>query len=226
MIATTRTRVILYLLLASTLFTVGMLPKDVWAQPTLNLPVEAVTMVAYENYPISKFSIVLSNVAAGYDVANGTYLGWCIEEFVFLDVDVEYDVFLYSTYDPALPVALQDDDWDMVNYLLNHKQGDAIDIQNATWYFVNGGNMPTSPEGQAMVNDALTNGEGFIPGPGQVIAVIAADETQNVIIEIRLPRLVGGEILAVNTVKLVTPLLLLSILIVAGTIGVLSKRPR
>jgi hypothetical protein len=226
MIATTRKRMLLYFVLASTLFAVGLSPKEGWTQPTLNLPVVPVTMAAYKNDPISKFSIVLSNVPAGYDVYNRAYLGWCIEEFIFLTEGVEYDVYLYSSYDPALPVALQDDDWDMVNYILNHKQGDAIDIQNATWYFIDGGNMPSSSEGQAMVNDALANGEGFIPEPGQVIAVICADETQNVIIELRLPRLVGGEILAVDALRLVAPFLPLSILVVAGTIGVLFKRLR
>ena len=163
-----------------------------WAQPQLNLPPGEVTLVVYDGAPISYFSSVLSNVPAGYDITNGTYPGWCIEEFIWIADGVEYNVTLYSSYDPSLPVYLQDPDWDMVNYVLNHKQGNSYAIQNATWYFIDGGNMPSSSEGQAMVNDALANGEGFIPGPGQVVAVIAADDTQNVIIEVRLPRLVGG----------------------------------
>ena len=80
---------------------------------------------------------------------------------------------------------------------------------------------------KAMVNDALANGEGFIPVGGQVIVVICdtiADEQDN-IIEIRLPPTVGGEILSVNTLELVAPFLLLSALVVAGIVGVLFKHP-
>jgi hypothetical protein len=60
----------------------------------------------------------------------------------------------------------------MVNYIINHKQGTVNDIQAAIWYFVNGGFMPSTPAGQAMVNDALANGEGFYPGTGGMLAVL------------------------------------------------------
>jgi hypothetical protein len=219
-----------YLMVMSIMLVVGLGPQNAWAQPVLNLPTGPVTLVVYDGAPISYFSTVLSNVPAGYDVTNGTYPGWCIEEPIFITEGVEHTVTLYSSYDPSLPAHLQDPDWDMVNYLLNHKQGDSYDIQNATWYFVNGGNMPTSLAGQAMVNDALANGEGFIPVGSQVIAVICDtgidEHDQRSIIEVEPPRLVGGEILAVNTLESLAPFLILSAVLVAGTIGVLFTHPR
>jgi len=228
-VSTIRKRTYLCFVLASMLFLLGISSREALAQPYLNLPEEPVTMVVYDGTPISYFLITLSNVPAGYDVTNGTYFGWCIEEYIFLTLGEEYTVSLYSSYDPDLPAYLQDDDWDMVNYILNHKQGDAIAIQQAIWYFVNGGNMPSSPEGQAMVNDAKNNGEGFIPEPGQVIAVICDtdggdDHPQHTIIEVERPLLVGGEILSVNALELVAPFLLPSLSIIAGIIAVLFKR--
>ncbi|RLI29824.1 hypothetical protein DRO50_00835 [Candidatus Bathyarchaeota archaeon] len=94
---------------------------------------------------------------------------------------------MYSTYDPDNPHP--DEDWDMVNYILNHKQGSWEDVQDAIWFFVDGGRWPSNPAGQAMVNDALANGEGFVPGPGQTLAVILYIDgyTQIPIIEVTVP---------------------------------------
>jgi hypothetical protein len=62
--------------------------------------------------------------------------------------------------------------WTKVNYILNNKQGNPTDQQAAIWYFIDGGHMPSTAAGKAMVNDALANGSGFVPGPGQTLAVI------------------------------------------------------
>ena len=50
-----------------------------------------------------------------------------------------------------------------------------MDIQSAIWYFADAGYpMPADPEAVAMINDALANGGGFRPKPGQIGAVILA----------------------------------------------------
>ncbi len=81
-------------------------------------------------------------------------------------------VFLYSSLNP--PGELADEKWDMINYVLNHKQGAVEDIQHAIWYFMHMGGQyePTRTLAWTIINDTLGNGEGFLPGPGQVTAVI------------------------------------------------------
>ena len=77
-----------------------------------------------------------------------------------------------------------------------------------------------------MVNEALMYGEGFVPGPGQVIAVICdtGDENQLTIIEVERPPVVGGEILSINTLEVIAPFLLVLILAIVGISGFLFKK--
>ncbi len=125
----------------------------------------------------SYFLTTLTDVPSGYDVTNTTYLGWCI------DVDAQmsrspatHQVVLYSSLDPPNGT-LKDQRWDIVNYILNHKQGTADDIQAAMWYFIHfDDETETPPTNQtiawAIIGDALANGTGYIPAPGETVAVI------------------------------------------------------
>jgi len=137
------------------------------------------------------FALELSGVPAGYDIADGVYDGWCVDEDIPLPFHVTLEVDIYSSYDPALPPSLQDADWDMVNYVLNHKHPMAGDfsIQEAISYFVGTELPPFTWFGQSMVDDALANGEGFYPSPGEIIAVIldAGPGIQPTIIEVIHP---------------------------------------
>ena len=170
---------------------------------SLNLPPDPVTMTIYDG-TISYFDTVLSNVPSGYNVANRIYLGWCNDIRYDIPRDTDFSVMLYSSCAP--PVGLVGERWDMINYILNHKQGEMMDIQQAIWYFMKYPDgtpeaewrpeyTPT-PAAQAIVDDALANGAGFVPGPGEVVAVICypAEETQIPIIELRVrhPKSVGG----------------------------------
>jgi len=158
----------------------------------LNLPATPVTMEIVYPGVESTFITTLSNIPPGYDITDGTYLGWCVDRTLYYPAPppAAYDVILYSSYYP--PASLSGEQWDMVNYILNHKQGTPLDIQEAIWYFIDGfpgPYIPGSPEGMAMVNDALANGGGYVPGLGEVIVVICypVDHiTQITIIE--LPR--------------------------------------
>jgi hypothetical protein len=118
-----------------------------------------------------------------YDVENGVYPGWCLDYHTPLPFDdfVEPDVMpipvmLYSSYCP--PDELISDGWDEVNYILNHKHPDAgwSDIHKAINQFVVfGDTVPAPPEGSIgdqMVDEAMSKDPDWIPGCGDVVAVI------------------------------------------------------
>lgn len=138
----------------------------------VNLP-STIVKIEVINGTATYFNITLSEVPMGYDVANGTYPGWCVDQTAIMARSpVTHEVRLYSSVNP--PVTLATQRWDMVNYILNHKQGTLDDIQQAIWYFVNGiGNYtPSRAVATAIVNEALANGTGFIPESNQTITVI------------------------------------------------------
>ena len=121
----------------------------------------------------SYFDTILGEVPSGYDVTNATYRGWCVDvRTKMARSPATHAVFLYSSLSP--PGELASEAWDMINYILNHKQGSVQDIQQAIWYFMrmDGEYNPSNAGAWAMINDALENGGGFVPGPGQVTAVI------------------------------------------------------
>lgn len=142
----------------------------------LNLPSTPVVMEV-SNGTASYFNTALSDVPSGYDVTNGTYLGWCIDTSTNMARSpATHEVTLYSSLNP--PGNLTSEKWGMVNYILNHKQGTAGDIQQAIWYFIDidGNYTPTSPVAWTIVNDTLANGTSFVPAYGQIIAVICFPE--------------------------------------------------
>jgi hypothetical protein len=142
------------------------------ADDDLNLPSTIVRMEV-SNGTVSYFETALSEVPSGYDVTNGTYVGWCVDQTAEMARSpATHAVKLYSSINP--PGELASEKWDMVNYILNHKQGDAEDIQQAIWFFIhmNGNYTPTSTVAWTIVNDTLANGNGFFPEIGQMITVI------------------------------------------------------
>jgi hypothetical protein len=91
---------------------------------------------------------------------------------------------------------MQHPNWPKVNYILNHKQGNGIDVQVAIWHFI-GGPVPPwdpvygtpSPAALAMIADANANGATFVPTSDQISAVIVdlGPDVQRNIIEFRCP---------------------------------------
>jgi hypothetical protein len=161
----------------------------------LLLPSSHVTIEAFDS-TISYFETKLTDVPSGYDVTNGTYLGWCIDQSAEMERSpTTHSVSLYSSLNP--PEGLVDMEWDKVNYVLNHKQGGPQDIEQAIWNFINmnGGYSAETVLAQAMVADAEANGAGFIPQDTQVMAVICDplylfpgdEEVQVSIIEVTVP---------------------------------------
>jgi len=161
----------------------------------LNLPPIPVRIEVFDGVE-SYFLTKLMDIPEGYDVTNGTYLGWCIDTRAEMTRSPEtHSVYLYSSFNP--PGELANEEWDMVNYILNHKRGNATDIQQAIWYFINidGNYTPTSQVAWDIINDALENGEGFVPSYGEIVAIICyptvllpyPSEVQISIIEVNNP---------------------------------------
>ena len=166
-----------------------------FAAGSLNLPNYPVN-VSYSNWGSSSlgmFDATLSGVGAGFDVTDGTYGSWCVQMDIFADVGL---VTLLSSDDTALPADAAGFEWDRINYLLNHKAGAAWDIQQAIWVLLGQENIANvTPAAAAMAADAIANGDGFAPAPGQMIAVLlysdgfggANDYAQETIIEVQVP---------------------------------------
>lgn len=136
----------------------------------LILPTTPVTMVVSEGSTQAYFDVELSDVPDGYTVVNGTYLGWCVDQGTTMPLDVPLVTILHNSLKPGNPYP--DDDWDKVNYLINHKQGTLMQQQQAIWHFINGGYTGNDTVVLAMIADADANGVDYMPGSGQWIAVV------------------------------------------------------
>lgn len=178
----------------------GMFLSTAKASVSLKLPSVAVNMTVV-NGTATYYVTSLSNVSVGYDVANGAYADWCVDRRYTAIRGSNVQVLLYSSITP--PANLSSQRWDMVNYILNHKQGDIMDIQNAIWYFVKMGGVGwwngSSPSAAslAIVSDALAHGNSYVPNPGGLLALIClpSTSTQITVIEFKLalaPATVGG----------------------------------
>jgi hypothetical protein len=181
----------------------GILMTAVSAAPWPNLPASPVTLEITNMTPWTfPFVIALSNVPGGYDVSNGAYTGWCVDLTHGIQRGTEYQMNLYSSLSP--PAEVSSVQWDMINYILNHKDaGTGADIQDALWYFINGGayftswGIPhtTSATTEAIVADALANGAGYTPGIGDTLAIICLptgtpeERAQMLVIELTIPSL-------------------------------------
>jgi hypothetical protein len=177
----------------------GMFLSTAKASTAPKLPSVAVTMTVV-NGTASYYVASLSNVPLGYDVANGVYTDWCVDRRYTTVRGSNIQVVLYSSVAP--PANLSSQRWDKVNYILNHKQGGMMDIQNAIWYFVKMGGVGwwngSSPSATSLatVSDALAHGNGYVPGPGGLLAVICLPLTQTQItvieFQLKIPVPVGG----------------------------------
>jgi hypothetical protein len=114
-------------------------------------------------------SITLSNVPPGFDVKNGLYPGWCVDGSIIMARGDPHNVLLYSSLTP--PSSMEDIDWAAINYILNHKQGAMIDVQDAIWCIT--GDKITSEVSsiaQDMANEAQNTA--CNPAEGAILAVI------------------------------------------------------
>jgi len=153
----------------------------------VRLPCDSVRMRALRWPPgqiQSTWRIELANVPPGYDVWNGDqWKGWCAEERVGLNESTWHRVKLYSSQNPAIqgiPRLWMNGEWDRVNWVLNHKSNYPTAIwsnfQVAIWHLLGvRPGTPTNPLTLQIYTDAVDNGDGYHPGPGGWVAVLAAD---------------------------------------------------
>ncbi len=182
---------IMFIIVLLGLYNTSAIEMDYDCCSLIKLPSDFVTMVIGPGTD-SHFIMTLSNVPPGYDVSNGDYPAWCNQRGVKMSYGVLRCITFYCSYDPNLPEVWQDDDWDKVNYVINHKHGEMMDVQEAIWYFT--GDRPAEgPLAKEMIEEANRSGEGFCPKPGEAMIVIV-DSGQNLspvvqrsIIEVTVP---------------------------------------
>ncbi len=154
--------------------------------PKLKLPTGQVTAEhVWMSGQTSEYDLGLSGIGQGFSITDGRYPGWCVEDNYQDNTD---NVALFSSYDPNMPEDIKyymDPSipkgktgglvpWDKLNYLINHKQGTLQDVGAAIFILLWGQSLhfPANDTVIAMVNDAETNGSGFIPKSGQLMAII------------------------------------------------------
>jgi hypothetical protein len=146
---------------------------------TVELPPDIVTAIFTNTNEPSYWNTLLSNVPGGYDVDNGQYLGWCVDEDTYIFPGYVYNIKLLSSYDPTLSIDYPDwvgnywYSWPCVNYLINHKgTATGTQIQAAIWYFLNYGYFGSDSVVLSLISDAENYGKGFYPSTGQNFAVL------------------------------------------------------
>ncbi|MFO7677698.1 MAG: Ig-like domain-containing protein, partial [Thermoplasmatota archaeon] len=141
--------------------------------PNVHLPSNPVTMKVFSS-ATSYFRTSLSNVPAGYEVTNTNYSGWCTDSDHYIHHNTAYQVTLYSSYNVSLPTHLYHQNWSKVNYILNNKMGcHWQQIQYAILYILDFGDQGLNSQGWSLVNNAIQNGTSYVPGGGDIIAIIA-----------------------------------------------------
>jgi hypothetical protein len=161
----------------------------------VDLPQEIIDLVGYHpNGTYSYWKFQFSGIGSGFDVVDGAwYAGWCAEQTKYMNQGQTYQALLWSSLTPSLPIRLRVKragdpglGWDNVNWILNNKQGTFWDVQAAIWYMLGNGGYPSDPDAQAMVAGAITNGDGWLPSGGDLLAVILEPycDQQMVFIEI------------------------------------------
>ncbi len=143
----------------------------------------------------SYFSIALSGIPGGEEITDGDYFGWCIDRDHDMIIDTDLTVDLWSSLNPPDLPGPKVQEWDKINYLLNNKDDyDMMDMQVVIWYFTDWWSYASLTLTQkAIVDEVDLNGDGFVPGPYDVRAVICLpeEETQMAIVELEIPRCPG-----------------------------------
>ena len=144
-------------------------------------------------------SVALSGIPVGsYDVTNSppAYTAWCAQFYNRIDPGTTYPTTLVSSLNLPTPM-------DKINYLLNVNTGADMDLQVAIWLILGTnpaditalyGSSQPSADANAMYNDANTNGGGFVPSEGQLMAVKCEEggDVQDLFIQITVPRTQAG----------------------------------
>jgi len=180
-----------------------------WSQGILNMPPQPPEEVYVQHLNLDPpFTVRVSNISDDslYDVKNHDYPGWCSEHNGTWPAK-DGKRTLYDSTDTAAVAPLytlpEGVNWNMVNYLLNHKIGtDKMAVQTALWFLLGTEKKSTDVlvgNALAMYNNSKTYGGSFIPAAGQIVAVLIyvdgfkgfttnySDRNQDTLIEVRVP---------------------------------------
>lgn len=164
--------------------------------PTLPSMVNACTTAKGEGTVLGAYFDLTINDT---DLA-GEYAAWCVDVDLSLGAEECFDYNVYSSYAELPAGAFENpDNFDLVNWILNQ---DFIslgytygDIQWAIWELLDDQNCIacaflgddwSEEKGQEIVDAAITNGEGYQPAAGEVMAIvlIPTGRTQSIIVTI------------------------------------------
>ncbi|MGA2404614.1 MAG: PEP-CTERM sorting domain-containing protein [Syntrophobacteraceae bacterium] len=166
--------------------------------PPAKIPDSTVTMFIREGTN-SRFEIFFIDVKYGYDLVDFEfYKAWCLRKNQPIRRNAMHKVTLYNCYDPDLPSQFRGEQWNKVNYIINHKNGASKEtVQQAIWHFTNG-QKPAKLSVQAtkLVEEANLKGKDYKPAEGELIAIICLPEEkkQPVFIEYKIPEAVPFEV--------------------------------
>jgi len=152
------------------------------------------------------FTFTLTGVGSGFGITNQSYAAWCgAWHNSSLQQNGTPGAPVYNTYSSSFPSGfgpiVAGNNMNMVNYILNNKQGTVQDVQDAIWLVMTGNTAaPASTTAQAMATAAVAHGT-YIPNGGGVTAVfyafgpnpLATDSTtsatqlQSVLLEVPVP---------------------------------------
>ncbi|NVO67324.1 hypothetical protein [Methanofollis tationis] len=134
----------------------------------------------------------------GGTTLDGIYPGWCVNTGTNIERDRDYRAAVYSSYG-AIPTGTIDhpENLDLVNWIINQgfvgqTGGNGIytfgDVQRAIWRLVDDDPEHETYTGydegrvQEILAAAYAYGEGFVPGPGDLVAIVLVPEGGQVII--------------------------------------------
>jgi hypothetical protein len=148
----------------------------------LNLPATPVTMTLSNPGATSYFNVKFEGIAAGYDVRNINYPGWCADANHTIGMGTQ-TARLYSTYDTALPSYAQNADWDKITYMVNKYRANGYscantqgyEIQSLVWDYMGLAYSwgPVDATCKATIKaDVEANGNNFVPGAGDIATVL------------------------------------------------------
>lgn len=139
--------------------------------PTIQLPDGSVSIIVYDGSS-AYFDIDVSDVPPDHDIQDGWYEGWCADWSVSMPRGEQLTVRLYNSYSSSLPASVRNKNWEKINYILNHRAGvGKTDVQNAFWHILCNAPYSTLSEKAKQLVD--TAQDGFIPQPGDLIAIVA-----------------------------------------------------
>ncbi|MFA5102301.1 MAG: SdrD B-like domain-containing protein [Candidatus Thermoplasmatota archaeon] len=121
----------------------------------------------------SWFDFTIYDVPPGYDITDDIYPGWCVQQLKEMEEGPNHPVKLKSCYADDLQNGFENINWTAINYIINHKQGkNRLSVQRAIWNFTDNLDNTGYPGAQAIVNDTMINGPGYVPQAGEILAVV------------------------------------------------------